>query len=63
VRFFALKAGLGDAAMLSHPSNFMAEDAAFCQLIFFVKVSETYSGTGRETTGHKGRGWLVSKTF
>lgn len=36
-RFFALKAGSVDAAMLSPPSNFMAEEAGFRQLISFVK--------------------------
>jgi NitT/TauT family transport system substrate-binding protein len=36
-RFFALKAGSVDAAMLSPPSNFMADDAGFRQLISFVK--------------------------
>jgi NitT/TauT family transport system substrate-binding protein len=36
-RFFALKAGSVDAAMLSPPSNFMAEEAGFRQLVSFVK--------------------------
>jgi len=36
-RFFALKAGTVDAAMLSPPSNFLAEDAGFRQLVSFVK--------------------------
>src|SRR5215510_1186199 len=35
-RFFALKAGSVDAAMLSPPSNFMAEEAGFRQLVSFV---------------------------
>jgi ABC-type nitrate/sulfonate/bicarbonate transport system substrate-binding protein len=36
-RFVALKAGSVDAAMLSPPSNFMAEEAGFRQLVSFVK--------------------------
>jgi len=36
-RFFALKAGSVDAAMLSPPSNFLAEEAGFRQLVSFVK--------------------------
>jgi NitT/TauT family transport system substrate-binding protein len=36
-RFFALKAGSVEAAMLSPPSNFMAEEAGFRQLVSFVK--------------------------
>jgi NitT/TauT family transport system substrate-binding protein len=36
-RFFALKAGFVDAAMLSPPSNFLAEEAGFRQLVSFVK--------------------------
>jgi ABC-type nitrate/sulfonate/bicarbonate transport system substrate-binding protein len=36
-RFFALKAGSVDAVMLSPPSNFLAEEAGFRQLVSFVK--------------------------
>lgn len=36
-RFLALRAGSVEAAMLSPPSNFMAEEAGFRQLVSFVK--------------------------
>jgi NitT/TauT family transport system substrate-binding protein len=36
-RFLALKAGSVEAAMLSPPSNFLAEEAGFRQLVSFVK--------------------------
>jgi NitT/TauT family transport system substrate-binding protein len=36
-RFLGLKAGSVDAAMLSPPSNIMAEDAGFRQLVSFIK--------------------------
>ena len=36
-RFVALKAGSVEAAMLSPPSNFLAEEAGFRQLVSFVK--------------------------
>lgn len=36
-RFFALQAGSVDAAMLSIPANFMAQDAGFRELVSFIK--------------------------
>ena len=36
-RFLALKAGSVDAAMLSPPSNFLADDAGFRQLVSLIK--------------------------
>ena len=35
-RFFALQAGSVDAAMLSIPANFMAQDAGFLELVSFI---------------------------